>query len=382
MQVTGGASITSKGNRVARLDRRSHHALGCQMFLPPDKIITDWVMGLHGPLDGYSPEWWISALEKSSVNASSSLPAESEQLAADRLQEFYPHCDSVRFMSDGTNPNEAAVRLARAATGRSVIAFCGYHGYGTSFPHNPDANDLHVDERRGIPPEMWQLTRQFEWGAPPMLDVPVAAFIVEVPPQDDLAPEILKSVREYAHRTGALFILDDVVTGFRVAPGGAAERYGVEADLYCIGKALGNGFNVSALVGRHEIMDLLTQGVHYSATFNGAGLATGMAAATLKWISENKATLYPTLYARGEQLKSQMNQVFEAYGLPVRMVGNATRPVLVNADDDWLDKWRDAMFARGFYVMEHPWYVTMAHTEDVIDATVRACAEACREIAQ
>ncbi len=382
MDIIGGSSITSKGNSITRTKRKARFAYGCQVRLDDGTLMTDWAMGLHGALDGYSPKWLTIVLERIEKNATS-LPAESEQMAADRLQEFYPDMDSVRFMSDGSSPNEAAVRLARAYTYRHTIAFCGYHGTGTSFPHNPDANDLGVDERRGIPWEMWRLTQQFKWGdfkAVEQLSILNAAIIVEVPSQDEGAKEFLGACYKKAREIGALLVLDDVVTGFRVAAGGAQERYGVEADLVCIGKALGNGFNVSALLGKHEVMGLLTQGVHYSSTYNGSGLATGIAAATLRWISENKETIYPVLYAHGELLKMQMNQVFENFDLPVRMVGNATRPILVGAEKEWLNKWRDGMFARGFYCMKAPFYLTMSHTEDVIFRTVEACYETCREI--
>jgi len=384
MNIVGGASITSKGDWITRTKQRSALSYGCYMAIQGRTPVVDWAMGLHGALDGYSPQWWKDALYDAAMNCATSLPAESELLAAERLQEFYPNMESCRFMSDGSSPNEAATRLARAFTKRNVIAFSGYHGTGTSFPHNPNANDLGIDERRGIPSEMWWLTRQFNWGdfdAIIKLPSHIAAIIIEVPPEDIEACQFLMQCRIWATKVGALFILDDVVTNFRVAPGGAQERYGVEADLVCCGKTLGNGFNISALLGRSDVMNLLTAGVHYSSTFNGSGLATSVAAATLKWISENKTILYPTLYARGELLKVQMNSVFENFDLSARMVGNATRPILVNAEKEWLNKWRDGMFARGFYIMAHPFYVTMAHTEEVIYKTVEACYDTCKEIA-
>ncbi len=394
MQVIGGASITSKQPRITLTNDVAHAAQGCYFYVG-NRQIVDFAMGLHGALAGHAPIWWQRAIYDATLNCAPSIPVMQERQAAMLLQAFYPNCDAVRWMADGSNPCEAAVRLARACTGRDAIAFCGYHGYGTSFPHNPDANDLGVDERRGIPQEMWRLTRQFEWGnktAIYKLDREIAAIIVEVPPVDDDAKKFLQICKKEADLLGALFIIDDVVTGFRVAPGGAAERYSIEADLYCLGKALGNGFNVSALVGKSEVMDLFTQGVHYSATFNGYGMAVSAALATLKWITENRGTIYPTLYARGEMLKDGMNRVFADAGLSVRMVGNPTRPILkgylfdtinridLPGDCNWLRGWRKRMYARGFYVMAAPWFVTMAHTEDVIAATVDACRAVCGEM--
>lgn len=382
MNICGGASITSKGFNLTQTYDKVYEAKGCYFINDKGHQITDWAMGLYGPLDGYSPEWWVEALRLNAYDVASSLPSKNEQLASDLLQEFYPDCDSVRWMSDGSNPNEAAVRLARAGTGRKVIAFSGYHGYGESFPHNPDANDLSVDERRGIPEEMWKLTRQFNWGdagAVLKLGNDVAAIIVEVPPTDRGAEEFLQVCADRAKAIGAYFVLDDVVTGFRVAPGGAVERYGVRADMYCVGKAIGNGFNVSALVGKENPMSLLTRGVHYSATYNGAGLATGMALATMNWINSNRE-IYPVLYERGELLKRLLNGVFESFGLPCRMVGNVTRPILENADEAWLKEWRKRMYAKGYYTLAHPWYVTMAHTESVICATAETCWAVCKEM--
>ncbi len=382
MQIIGGSSLTSRGDRLTRTKSRVVCGVGCQIRLENGSWYTDWAMGLHGPIAGYSPRWLLSEANNLGKD-SCSIPSVYEQKAADLLQEFYPNMDSVRFMSDGSSPNEAAVRLARVHTKRSIIAFCGYHGTGTSFPHNPEPSDF-IDERRGIPEEMWKLTRQFKWGdkhaVAELRMNEVAAIVVEVPPQDENAIEFFKILRTRANRIAALLILDDVVTGLRVAPGGAQERYHVEADLVCIGKALGNGFNVSALLGKSKVMDLLTAGVHYSSTFNGSGLATGIAAATLKWISENKHTIYPTLYQRGEWLKTQMNSVFENFGLSWRMIGNATRPIIINTEPEKFNQWRDGMFARGFYVMAHPFYVTMAHTEEVIHKTVEVSYETCEEI--
>lgn len=382
MQVVGGSSLTSRGNRLTRTKRRVVCGVGCQIKLDDGSWYTDFAMGLHGPIAGYSPDWLLREVNNLGKD-SCSIPSIYEQKAADRLQEFYPNMDSVRFMSDGSSPNEAAVRLARAFTKRKQICFCGYHGTGTSFPHNPEPSDF-IDERRGIPGEMWKLTKQFKWmdfDAIENLPYELAAIIIEVPPQDSEADLFLAACSGAAEGRGALLIIDDVVTGFRVSPGGAQERYHVEADLVCVGKALGNGFNVSALIGNDNIMRLLTEGVHFSSTYNGSGLATGVAAATLKWISENKETIYPTLYTRGELLKNQMNGVFDDFDRPAWMVGNATRPILINYEEDWLNKWRDGMFKRGFYCLAHPFYVTMAHTEEVIYRTVEASYETCKEIA-
>lgn len=379
MKIVGNASITSKQPQITGIHSKSVHSSGCQIILEGGIKMIDWVMGLSGPLAGYSPTWWIDAVMKGMENASSSIAARSEKEAAEALDYFYPWAEAVRFMSDGSSPNEAAVRIARAVTGRNRIAFCGYHGTGTSFPHNPDVNDLRIDERRGIPAEMWQLTTQFMWGdfeALRMLPRDLAAIIVEVPSDDAGAEKFIGECLLSAHLRDALLIVDDVVTGFRVAAGGAPEKYEVTPDLCCLGKALGNGFNVSALIGKAQHMNLLTAGVHYSSTFNGSGLACSVVAATLRWMQQEHPI--PILCQRGSLLKNKMNAVFA--DSPLLMVGNPTRPSIISSDSDFLKTWLYEMTHCGVYCLAAPWYVTMAHTEEIIHQTVEAAARSIKEI--
>lgn len=379
-KVAAGASITSKRPDRTGTDDFSSYGEGCIVETHTGSKKIDWIMGLHGALFGYSPEWWKEAVSDGSSNASTSLRALSEEAAAALLGDFYS-AESCRFMADGSSPNEAAVRIARAATGRKKIAFSGYHGSGTSFPHNPDPGDRRVDERRGIPEEMWNLTYQFAWGdfkAVEQMPQDLAAVIVEVPPEDSNANLFAQACESECRRRGAIFILDDVVTGFRVSVGGAAKRYGLYPDLYCIGKALGNGFPISALLGSEKLLQEFERGVHYSSTFNGAGLGTTVVAETLKRI-RGYPDLWITLYGRGEFLKSGMNAIFRERNLPVRMVGNPTRPILKDYTEEWLEKWRKKMYANGVLCMAAPWYVTLAHTGEIILETIKVCERSCDE---
>lgn len=378
MKLIGNSSITSKSPVITGISETSVAAKGCMVRLLGGSEMIDFVMGLHGALGGYSPAWWVEAVVRGAENASSSIAAFSEKLATAELAKFYPWAEAVRFMADGSSPNEAAVRIARAATRENKIAFCGYHGTGTSFPHNPDTRDREVDERRGIPKEMWRLTEQFRWGdfeALARLPDRLAALIVEVPPRDYDAPDFLKECRYEASKRGAVFIIDDVVTGFRVAPGGASEAYGVIPDLCCLGKALGNGFNVSALIGNENLMELLTQGVHFSSTFAGNGLACEAVVATLRWMWETKPL--PAIYETGTDLKWSMNNIFQAFQLPMVMTGNSTRPIVESTDPEILSNFLRGMKQNGVYCLASPWYITAGHTPEIIKRTLEIAEIVC-----
>lgn len=384
IEITGNASTTSR--RPARMltNMRVLRTFGNRIVLEDGQERVDWQMGLCGPIFGYSPPWLQEAMSKAVATSGgvASIAFREEQVVADLLQALYPVDGfALRWMCNGSDPCAGAVKLARALTGRDRILSCGYHGFNSCFcaPPGIGVPDMRrgtlTAEREAYVPLKW-----LEWPTQPLSDV--AAVVVECPPVDggrEKAGEWLHRLAELAHDCGALFVLDEVVTGFRLTPSGAAGYYGImdEVDMFCFGKSLGNGFPVSALLGRKEIMDELTHGVHWSATFFGSYYCLAAAKATLAALQREMPWAH--LYEIGEQLKNGWNDL----GLPWKMRGHPTRPILetpdyrrrvFSHDEDAgsLDDLRRHLFQQGHIIAEYPWYTSTAHIEQDVDSLLEA----------
>jgi glutamate-1-semialdehyde 2,1-aminomutase/spore coat polysaccharide biosynthesis protein SpsF len=208
------------------------------------------------------------------------LPHPLEIDVAERIVRMVPNAERVRFAKSGSDVTSAAIRLARAVTRRERVLASGYHGW----------HDWYIGStswHAGVPKAVRELTETVSWGDVHALGSAfarhpgeVAAVILEPAGIAQPSSEYLQSVVDLAHEHGALAIFDEVITGFRLAPGGAQERYGVSADLVCLGKALGNGMPIAALAGPAATMDAL-DGVFFSGTHGGETLSLAAALATL-----------------------------------------------------------------------------------------------------
>ena len=227
-----------------------------------------------------------------------------EVQTAELIREVVPGAEAVRFSKTGADVTSAAVRLARAFTGRSKILCCGYHGW----------HDWYIsvtDKNRGIPAVNNDLVFTFGYNDiesfVTSLDEDVAAVILE--PTVFQAPEegFLEEVRRLCTERGIILIFDEMWTGFRMALGGAQEYYGVNADLATFSKAVANGMPVSVLTGRQEIMDLLEEDVFFYTTFGGEALSLAAAVATIGEMREKNVPAL--LERRGAQLRDGYNEI-------------------------------------------------------------------------
>jgi glutamate-1-semialdehyde 2,1-aminomutase/spore coat polysaccharide biosynthesis protein SpsF len=255
-----------------------------------------------------------------------SLPHPLELEVAERMAAVIPCAEMVRFGKNGSDATAGAVRLARAYTGRSRIACCGYHGWQDWFIGTTAFN-------RGVPEAIAGLTLPFEYNGIGTLEKifaeypgEIAAAILEpvgvVEPQNDF----LSRVKELCRREGALLIFDEVITGFRLAPGGAQEYFGVVPDLACFGKAMANGYPLSAVAGPREIMKTFDE-VFFSFTFGGEALSLAAADATMKEIAEKNVIAH--LWEQGRRLidgfgvlarELHVDRFMRCVGLPPRTV--------------------------------------------------------------
>jgi glutamate-1-semialdehyde aminotransferase len=240
-----------------------------------------------------------------------SLPHRVEAEVAERIVAMVPAAEGVRFGKNGSDATSAAIRLARAFTGRDRIAVCGYHGWHDWYIGST-ARDL------GVPGAVRELTSSFTYNDLASLhDVlgrhegEFAAVIME--PMNSTWPEpgFLEGVRDAAHDAGALFVLDETITGFRFAVGGAQEEFGVTPDLVTLGKGLANGYPLSAVAGRADVMALMTD-IFFSGTFGGETLSLAAAGAVLDRLGSTP--ILSELRATGTRLQSDVTGVIEGSG--------------------------------------------------------------------
>ena len=274
----------------------------------------DFILGLGAVTVGYNNpevnEAIISQLEK---GISFSQATELEVRLAEKLIEIIPCAEMVRFVKNGSDATTAAVRLARAATGREVVAVCGYHGMH-------DWSIGSTKHHRGIPDCVCQLSHSFEYNDIHSLENifekyngMVAAVILE--PVQGCGPEndFLQKTIELTHKNSALLIFDEVLSGFRIALGGAQEYYGVVPDMCAIGKGMANGMPISAVAGERGILSLIEEGVFISTTFGGETLSIAAALKTIEIFSRSGS--YDRIWDLSTKLKYTLQEAAGRKGL-------------------------------------------------------------------
>lgn len=256
------------------------------------------------------------------------LPHRLETEVAERIVAAVPSAEMVRFGKTGSDATTAAIRAARAITGREHVAFCGYHGW----------HDWHIgatSKWAGVPAAVRALTHEFEFGDLASLDSLIArhggelaAVILEPAGVHEPTAGFLQGVSARAHDAGALLVFDEILTGFRVAMGGAQERYAIEADLACFGKALANGMPLSAVVGPERYMRVFEQDVFFSGTHGGELPSLAAARATLDVLAAEP--VHEHLWRLGDALIDGINDAARRYGLSehISATGAAPRSVV------------------------------------------------------
>jgi glutamate-1-semialdehyde 2,1-aminomutase len=290
-------------------------AKGAWLFDADGKRYIDY-FGSWGPMIlGHAFPPVVEAIERAARNSASfgaSTAAEGD--LAERVIACYPAIEKLRFVSSGTEATMSAIRLARAATGRKIIVkFEGcYHGHsdGLLVKAGSGVATFGIPGSAGVPEEIAQLTLALPYNDLPAVEAAfsahpgaIAAVILEpvVGNAGCILPATgyLAGLRDLTAREGALFIADEVMTGFRVALGGALELYGIDADLVTLGKIVGGGLPVGVFGGKRRFMDLLAPlgPVYQAGTLSGNPLAMAAGIATLSYLQAHAAQVYPQLEA-------------------------------------------------------------------------------------
>jgi glutamate-1-semialdehyde 2,1-aminomutase len=241
-----------------------------------------------------------------------SLPHPLETIVAEKIVEMVPCAEKVRYGKNGSDATAGATRLARAFTRRDRVAVCGYHGW----------QDWYIGSTArhlGVPDSVRALTHTFPYNDIEALatllrahDGEFAAIILEPMNVTEPKPGYLEGVRELATRHGAVLVFDETITGFRYANGGAQERFGVTPDLATFGKGIANGYPLSVVAGRADMMRLMEE-VFFSFTFGGETLSLAAADATLDKL--RREPVVATLRKHGEMLLSRLRPLIEQHGL-------------------------------------------------------------------
>lgn len=229
---------------------------------------------------------------------------------AELINEVVPNADSVRYSKTGADVTSAAIRVARAFTGRSKILCCGYHGW----------HDWYIsvtDKSKGIPQVVNDLTFTINYNdiqsVKDSIDKDIAAIILE--PYVFEAPKnnFLQELRKICDENDILLIFDEMWSGFRISLGGAQEYFGVKADLATYSKAIANGMPISVLTGRKDIMSVLDEEVFFYTTFGGEALSLAAAKATIHELRDKKVSQF--LANQGKKLKDGYNQIANELGM-------------------------------------------------------------------
>jgi glutamate-1-semialdehyde 2,1-aminomutase len=371
-------------------------------------------LGSWGPLIlGHAHPSVVEALGDAARHGTSyGAPTEGEVEMAAFIARAMPSMEMMRLVSSGTEAAMSAIRLARGATGRDlVVKFDGcYHGHADSLLVKAGSGGatFGVPDSGGVPAALAALTVALPFNdldavsrlmaargreVAVVVVEPVAGNMGVVPP----APGYLEGLRELCTRHGTLLLFDEVITGFRVGPGGAQARYGVRPDLTCLGKIIGGGLPVGAYGGRRDLMEQISPlgPVYQAGTLSGNPLAVAAGLATLRALAD--PAVYERLETLGARVEAGLIDAARRAGVPltVNRVGSmltanfTASPVVDLASANRPDTARyarffHAMLERGVFLAASQFeaaFVSLAHTDDDLEAAARAAREAMKTLA-
>ncbi len=387
-------------------------AAGAYLFDVDGASYVDYIASWGPMILGHAHPQVVRAIqEQSMLSTSYGAPTVLEIEIAELITAMVPGVEMVRMVSSGTEACMSAVRLARGFTGRNkILKFEGhYHGHADPFLVKAGSGlaTLDIQEVPGVPlgtaqdtlsapfndlESVWQLVVRYRGEIAAIILEPVAGNMGCVPPQ----PGFLEGLRAICSAEGIVLIFDEVMTGFRLAPGGAQEVWGIPADLVAFGKVIGGGMPVGAFGGKREIMAQIAPlgQIYQAGTLSGNPVAL-IAGLTTLTILNNQPGIYVSLEEKTLYLKYGLEEIFREAGVPVAINQSGSmislyfsdRPVLdftsaASADLELFRKFFHAMLRRGIYLPPSPfesWFLNDALSQEDLDKTLDAARESVRE---
>jgi glutamate-1-semialdehyde 2,1-aminomutase len=401
--IPGGVNSPVRAMRSVGLDEPFFVARGEGAYLETTdgRRLLDWVQSWGPLIFGHADPETVAAIREAALDGTSfGAPTEREVDLAAEIADAVPSIERVRLVSSGTEAAMSALRLARAFTHRSrVIKFAGgYHGHADPFLAEAGSGlaTLGIPASPGVPQAVVDDTIVVDYNDVELVAAAVeghsedlAAIFVEpvagnmgcVPP----LPGFLEALRALCDASGALLVFDEVITGFRVARGGAQERYGVRPDLTILGKIVGGGLPLAAFGGRAEVMSRLAPSgdVYQAGTLSGNPLATAAGLSVLRRLRD------PAVYTELERRAARLESGLAPYGLVQRVgamltffvrgpdVAGAVTRMQTLETERYGELFRH-LLGRGIYVAPSQYeclFPSLAHGDAEIDATIAAVAE-------
>jgi glutamate-1-semialdehyde 2,1-aminomutase len=388
--IPGGAHTYAKGDDQYPEGMAPYivRGQGCRVFDVDGNEFIEYGSGLRAVTLGHAhPEVVAAAKAQLDLGVNFVRPAIIELEAAERFLELVPGAEMVKFSKDGSDATSGALKLARAHTGRDLVAICANQPFFSVDDWFIGASGM----PGGIPQAVRDLTVKFNYNDLASLEAlfaqhpgKIAAVVLEAEKETAPAPGFFDGIRALCDRHGAVFILDEMITGFRWHNGGAQARYGIRPDLSTFGKALANGFSVSALAGRRELMrlggsDHSRERVFLMSTTHGAE-THGLAAAIATLGVYQREPVVETLWKRGERLASGLKRAAVAAGVAaeVPILGQpcclvfGSRDAAGQPSQPFRTLLMQEIIRRG--ILATSLVVNYSHTEADIDATIEAFA--------
>jgi len=389
-------------------------ASGSKIWDVDGNKFIDYVMSWGPLILGHAHPEVISAVKNVLKNGTSyGAPTEIEVKLAELIKKMMPSVELVRMVNSGTEATMSAIRLARAYTGRKkVIKFEGcYHGHADSFlvKAGSGATTLGIPSSPGVPDEMAGLTLNAKFNDINSVEKlvkenknEIACIIVEpvpgnmgvVLPEDDF----LLKLRQICDDEKILLIFDEVITGFRLAPGGAQEFFGVKADLTTLGKIIGGGFPVGAYGGKKEIMELIAPSgpVYQAGTLSGNPVAMTAGYTTLKILYENRKRTYKQLEEKAKTLAENFKAIAQKNNIKIQINQIASMMTVFFAESEVRDydtalksdtnkfaRFFNLMLENGVYLPPSQFeamFLSTAHSDDDIEKTIIAFEKSIKKL--